>query len=178
MKLTEIPRVKAGIETITNLNELSGERAHLATRAADLLGYHVLANHVSGKTVTASETGKLTEALRNLEIEVLDSGAVVTYQLEEAVRLTKEKIEEDFRSWTTGYFSPAIWYHTSLDQYEKPIPEFVLDKAIRIKERLPEVIFHVQYISEPKADPFLIAHCGKEIYYIEAWDEPRFEGTL
>ena len=29
-----------------------------------------------------------------------------------------------------------------------------------------------------KADPFLIAKLGEEIYYVEAWDEPRFENSL
>ena len=178
MLLTEITRIKAGVTVDRGLSSLEGERAKLAVRAADLLGYHALANHVSGRTVAANEAGRLTETLRNLNFDILESSAVVNYQLEEATRLTREKIQADFRDWATGYFSPAMWHHTTLTEYEKPIPEFVLDKAIRIKEACPEVVFHVQYISEPKADPFLIAQLGKEIYYIEAWDEPKFESGL
>lgn len=178
MTLTDIPRIKAGASVLPSLGELAGERSKLATRAADLLGYRTLANHISGRSVVGVEAGKLTETLQSLELDVLETSAVINYQMEEASRLTKEKISDSFREWTTGYFSPATWHRSMLSDYEKPVPEFVLDKAIRIKERLPEVVFHVQYISEPKADPFLIASLGKEIYYIEAWDEPRFESSL
>jgi hypothetical protein len=178
MKLTEIPRMKPGLAVMCSLNELDGEHAKLATRAADLLGYRTLANHVSGKTMAANTIGKLTDTLRSLDIEILDTAAVVDYQMAECVRLTKEKIVDDFKDWVTGYFSPAQWHHQDLKDYERPIPEFVLDKAVRIKEALPEVQFRVQFLSEPKADPFLIAHLGKEIYYVEAWDEPRFENSL
>jgi hypothetical protein len=179
-RLAEIPRIKAGaaLASTTEINEMSGERSRLAVRAADLLGYHTLANHLSGKTVTASETGKLTETLRSLGFDVLETSAVISYQLDEATRLTKEKIADSFHDWTSGYFSPAQWHHVGLSDYEKPVPEFVLDKAVRLKEALPEVQFRVHFLSEPKADPFLIAVLGKEIYYLEAWDEPRFEQTL
>lgn len=162
MLLTDIPRLKAGAtSTISEVSALGTERSKLATRAADLLGYRALADNLAGKTIATCE-GKLTEALRGLDIDVLDSSAVIKYQLAEASRLTAAKISEDFQSWSVG----------------NPIPEFVLDKAIRIKERIPEVVFHVHYINEPKADPFLIAQLGKEIYYVEAWDEPRFESQL
>lgn len=180
MKLTEIPRIKAGTtpNSVRELEGLNNERAKIATRAADLLGYKVLANHMSGQTVSATSEGRLTETLRALEFEVLDNASVIKYQMEEAGRITSLKISEDFRQWTVGWLTAASWSHTTLTEYEQPIPEFVLDKALRIKERLPEVIFQVQHLNEPKADPFLIAHLGKEIYYIEAWDEPRFENTL
>lgn len=180
MKLLDIPRMKAGTtpNSVRELEGLNNERAKLATRAADLLGYRTLANHMSGQTVASTTEGRLTETLRALEIEVLNNASVIQYQMEEAGRLTAEKAMEDFRSWTTGWFTAASWGHTPLTEYEQPIPEFVLDKALRIKERLPEVTFHIQHLNEPKADPFLIGHLGKEIYYIEAWDEPRFESSL
>ena len=160
------------------LDGLNSERSRLATRAADLLGYTALAANVSGKVASSVCVGKLTEVLKAMEYEVLDVSAVIRYQMEEVSRLTAEMIHEDFRSWTSGYFSAAQWHQTDLRSYDKAIPEFVIDKAVRIKEQLPEVEFRIQYISEPKADPFLIAILGKEIYYIEAWDEPRFESGL
>lgn len=153
MKLLDIPRTKAGTtpNSVRELEGLNNERAKIATRAADLLGYKVLANHMSGQTVAATSEGRLTEALRTLEIDVLDNASVIKYQMEEAGRRTAEKIGEDFRNWTTGWFTAANWTHTTLTEYEQPIPEFVLDKALRIKERLPEVIFHIQHLNEPKA---------------------------
>lgn len=180
MKLQEIPRSKAGVLTspTREMDGLNSERSKLATRAADLLGYKTLAQHVSGKIPLADCSGKLTDALRSLDLDVLDTSVVIRYQIEEAGRLTEEKIKEDFSQWIYGYFSPAQWHHSELKDYNKPIPEFVIDKAVRLKEVLPEVTFYVQYLSEPKADPFLIALVNKEIYYIEAWDEPRFENSL
>lgn len=180
MKLLDIPRMKAGTmpNSVRELEGLNNERARIATRAADLLGYKTLANHMSGQTVMATSEGRLTETLRLLEIEVLDNASVIKYQMEEIGRRTTEKINEDSRQWTVGWLTAASWSHTELRQYEQPIPEFVLDKALRIKERLPEVVFHIHHLNEPKADPFLIAHLEKEIYYVEAWDEPRFEQNL
>jgi hypothetical protein len=180
MKLADIPRNKVGVLTspTRELDGLNSERAKLATRAADLLGYKALAEHVSGRTMIAATDGKLTETLKSLALEVLDTGAVLQYQMEEVGRLTLEKIKEDFKSWINGYFSPAQWHQIGISDYERAIPEFVIDKAVRIKEVLPEVQFRIQYLSEPKADPFLIAIHGKEIYYVDAWDEPRFETTL
>jgi len=180
MKLAEIPRVKVGVMTSPTqaLDGLNSERAKLATRAADLLGYKALAEHVSGRHSIAASEGKLTDALKALEMEVLDISAVLQYQMEEASRLTIEKIKEDFKQYVQGYFTPAKWEQENLNEYEGAIPEFVIAKAVQIKEALPEVTFRIQHLSEPKADPFLIAILGKEIYYIEAWDEPRFENTL
>lgn len=180
MKLIDIPRVQVGakMSPAREIDGLNSERAKLATRAADLLGYKTLAEHMSGRVSVAATEGKLTETLKSLGIEVLETKAVIGYQMEEASRITAEKIKEDFRDWVAGYFVAATWSHTELSNYEKPIPEFVIDKAVRIKELLPEVTFRIQHMNDPKADPFLVAILGKEIYYIEAWDEPRFESSL
>lgn len=180
MQLTDIPRLKVGVMTspARELDGLNSERARLATRAADLLGYKALAEDVSGRKSLASCEGKLTETLKALDLEILDAGAVIKYQMEEAGRVTAEKIKEDFRSWTNGYFIAAQWSTGELSSYERAIPEFVIDKAVRIKEALPEVQFRVQHLNEPKGDPFLIAILNRETYYIDAWDEPRFEGGL
>lgn len=180
MKLADIPRIKAGaaLASASEITELTGERARLATRAADLLGYRRLADDVAGRLSLGVETGKLTAALQTLEITVLDTGSVINYQIDEAGRLTKELIHERFRDWVCGYFSAATWTHTVLTEYDRPIPEFVIDKAIKIKELVPDVQFYIQHMNDPKADPFLVAYLNKEIYYIEAWDEPRFEATL
>lgn len=181
MKLQDIPRVKAGplvavLETTTN--EFSREQMALATRAKDVLGYSVLAEHATGRKSLGEREGKLSSALLVLDLQVLDSAKVLEYEMAEAGRLTLAKAQEEFKSWTTGYFYPAKWENTLLASYDKPIPEFVLDKALRIKDAVPEVQFYIQHLSEPKADPFLVAVLGREIYYIDAWDEPRFEKSL
>ena len=177
MTLVDIPRVKAGtIHAKEGVVVTDSERAGLAQRAASILGYHALNLDVRGEKKLSVLTGPLTEALLKLEIETLSPIHVIDYQLEEITRRTKEVIYSRFRDWTQGYFTAASWQKTSLEGYDMPIPEFVIDKALRIKEAVPRVNFYVQHLSDPKADPFLIAVLDKEIYYIEAWNEPRFEG--
>jgi hypothetical protein len=180
MKLADIPRVKAGatLASTSEITEIGGERAKLAVRAANLLGYRRLADDVAGRQSLGLETGKLADTLRGLDFAVLDAASVITYQIEEAGRRTREAITENFSNYVAGWFSAAGWTHTDLTAYERPIPEFVLDKAIRLKEVLPEVRFVIQHMTDPKADPFLVAMLGKEIYFVDAWDEPRFEVTL
>lgn len=179
MQIADIPKVKAGTaarKEMRSLDELDQERLYLATRAADLLGYKTLTADVTGDRKIGVSSGQLTEVLVKLGFEVLDTASVIDYQLEEAARQTKELIKTRFRDWATGYFTAAGWTKTEISEYEHPIPEFVLSKAVKIKEELSDVQFIVQHMTNPKADPFLVATCGKEIYYIEAWDEPRFEG--
>jgi hypothetical protein len=179
MKLADIPRVRAGCNAGVqdrNYDELQKERLALGTRAADLLGYRGLVRDVTGES-TLVKPGELAATLNSLGIETLDIGAVLTYQMEEAGRWTRQKIEEgNLDDWTHGYFSPATWQKQSFADYTKDIPEFAVDLAIRIKEANGDVKFSIQYLSEPKADPFLIAYIDKEIYYVAAWDEPGFEG--
>jgi hypothetical protein len=179
--LQDLPRVKAGTSAhAVNLptDELNQERLLLATRAASLLGYHALTADVTGERVVGIVTGRLTETLRQLDIEVLDTESVLRYQMAELSDRNLASARERFSDYATGWFSNASWTHTELTSYQQPVPEFVLEKAIRVKEALPEVKFFVQHLTEPKADPFLIAKLDREVYYVEAWDEPRFEGRM
>ncbi len=184
LTLQEIPRVKAGLVAVADrkdLSELDTERLYLATRAKDLLGYTALVQDVTGEAAVGKREGKLTEALRVLEMDSLDTATVIDYQIAKVVEDSREHAFSHLRDYATGYYSMASWVNTELSQYQRPIPEFVLDKAIRLKEQIPEVRFHVQHLSDPKADPFLVASLpgyDQEIYYIEAWDEPRFEGRV
>jgi len=182
--LQDIPRVKAGLSVKPNakeLDEVQQERLYLATRAKDLLGYSALVSDVTGERVVGTREGKLTEALRALDMEVLDTATVVEYQIAKVFEDTRLHAFAHLRDYATGYYSFASWQKTELGKYDQAIPEFVLDKAIRLKEQLPEVRFHVMHLSDPKADPFLVASLpvyDAEIYFIEAWDEPRFEGRV
>jgi hypothetical protein len=179
--LKDIPRVKAGTSAMTgkkSLTEVDQERLYLATRAKDLLGYGRLSADVTGTRVIGAKEGKLTQALLQIDFMVLDTATVIDYQLDEVARRNREHISEHLWDWCVGYYVPACWQHTQLSEYSQPIPEFVLDKAIRIKETFPEVHFYVQHLNDPKADPFLIVAHDREVYYIEAWDEPRFEAQL
>lgn len=177
MTIADIPRIKAG-SAVAEKPLGNSARDVLAAEAMQKLGYTALRDDATGSKSLGVLTGKLTETLLRLEIEPLDTAHVLRYQMDEAGRVTLEKIHDNFSHWVKGWFSAATWQHTKLAEYKQAIPEFVIRKAIQIKDALPEVEFVIHHMSEPKADPFLIAVLGEEIYYVEVWDEPRFEGTL
>lgn len=72
---------------------------------------------------------------------------------------------------------PGSWEVTPLKGYAEPVPEFVLQQAIKIKEGLPDAEFSVhQFVqNEEVLDPFLVVHHGDEEYFVAVWDEPKFE---
>jgi hypothetical protein len=182
--LQDIPRVKAGSAVATtntkNLSEIDQERLYLATRAKDVLGYDLLKQSVTGVRRVGTCEGKLTETLLRLDITILDTATVIKYQMEEIVRRNEEYIITHLKDWAgPGWgITLASWQKSDLADYQMPVPEFVLDKAIKIKEQLPEVKFNIHHLNDPKADPFLVAYLGNEVYFVDAWDEPRFEAGI
>lgn len=179
LKLKDIPRVKAGTcVAVAEVTDADPQIQSLAQRAKDLLGYVGLHANVTGQHQLGATSGPLTETLLKLEIDTLDASSVIRYQCEEAARKTEEAIREEFSDYVTGWFTAASWTKTELSSYGRAVPEFVINKAVQIKEWMPDVRFYIQHMNDPKADPFLVAVAGKEMYYIEAWDEPRFEGRL
>lgn len=189
MKLAELPRVKPG-QAVRQLEKALGavdrERLALGQKAETLLSYRVLKSDVTGSVATpVKDIGELGKALIVLEIEVLDAAHVVRYQ-HDMVRDLNQGFTDNLlmsgrinkyvtESW--GY-TAAKWGATELSGYMEPIPEFVLSKAVQIKEKLPEVKLYVHHLNQPKLDPFLIAAFGNEVYFVEVWDEPKFEGRL
>ncbi len=66
------------------------------------------------------------------------------------------------------------WKRVPIKEYNEEIPEHVLEKAIAIKKEIGDASFFVEKL-EYIPDPFLVVVCGTEEYYIEVWDEPKFE---
>lgn len=136
----------------------------LAMDAERLLGYHVPGSKL--KTPT-----RLQMTLAKLEIEILDEAEVKKY-----------KAAMSNHMLCTGKMSDPTWRACPLKDYQQPIPEFVIAKAIEIAEEMPTAKFSVEQLHE---DPFLYVHDG--IYndagrmhgaYIEVWSEPMFESEL
>lgn len=72
----------------------------------------------------------------------------------------------------------ANWNIISLKNYEKPIPEYVLQTALDIKAKVPDVYFRVSELRtrvRKNLDPFLIVSNFEKEYYIEVWNEPKFQ---
>jgi len=71
------------------------------------------------------------------------------------------------------------WEILPLANYPNPIPEFVLRKAAQIQRAYPNGQLFVEHLTiDP--DPFLIVRSedGKEEFYVEVWNEPRFEAAF
>ncbi|HEV7522972.1 MAG TPA: hypothetical protein VGP89_17860 [Candidatus Angelobacter sp.] len=171
----EIPRPSKDILQRFQVEEqnVTDMRSELATEAETMLGYSVLRKRLGMQS-------PLTTALLKLEIEPFDAASVKAYkdemlkyaQNEAAIMDAKEGISR--HSWQARQ---AIWRTSDIDGYSKPIPEYVIEKALQIKKACPEVQFQIEELTVVP-DPFLIAVLGKVRRYIEVWDEPKFEGSL
>ena len=64
------------------------------------------------------------------------------------------------------------WERVPLSEYPEDIPLYVLEKAVAIKKQLPGAQF---YVEQRARDPFLIVKCDEEEYYVDLWQEPRFD---
>ena len=69
------------------------------------------------------------------------------------------------------------WQKTEIYRYQDEIPEFVLRKALQIKQRVPSVEFFIEHIGV-RHDPFLIVRYKTQEYYVEVWAEPKFESEF
>jgi hypothetical protein len=174
MNQSEIKR-----ETITVL-EWSEPCVSLAAEAQEVLGYSRLREEQKTKDTYT----ELQLALSELGIEALNAADVKKYQTE----LLKERTAEKFQQWLLdpgSMFLGPGWEKTEIGKYHQPIPEFVINKAIQIKRRLPDILIFVEHLSD-HPDPFLVVatkhpdyqYVHKEEIYVEVWEEPKFEGKI
>jgi hypothetical protein len=141
----------------------SEESKQLALEALEVLGYDVLSRQV---------LTPLGDVLRRLEIDILDEPSVLKYM----ASITRRHKDEGWNWVPLDAKSADAWNYARNTIYSAPIPEFVLRKAIQIRKALPEVSLFVRTV-EANPDPFLWAGLRHfDNYYIEVWDEPKFEG--
>ncbi len=152
----------------------------IALKDEALLGYSGLRRKLG------IHPASLTRTLEELGIDPFLEEDVKKYKASKA-RDLEMKVWADFQRRAgldpTGAVEALItsfvrvsWRRTKLAKYEGEIPEFALSRAIEIKERLPKARFFVEELTVDKRyDPFLIATCGRERFYIDVWDEPEFE---
>jgi hypothetical protein len=115
--------------------------------------------------------------LVELEIKPFDKDQVEAYKEQaeaskiEEIQATPDK-HHQIDAWRM-----VNWVESPLRGYVGSVPQFVLDQAVSIKKRLPEVEFFVDALTVDKRalDPFLAAVLGEERYIISVWDEPDFE---
>lgn len=71
----------------------------------------------------------------------------------------------------------AEWRSFSISEYAGAIPEFVLQTAVELKRKCPEVEFFVEELcfKTVMLDPFLVVKDASGTkYYLEVWNEPGF----
>ena len=163
MKQVEIVRETFG-EPLT-LDTLT---ASIHQAAQDALGYTC-----SEKVNRDLDTiGELRQVLQSLGIEILNEKSVRKYQGLQVAKAYEESTSTAFDwEWTSN---PG-WERCDLKKYKKPVPDFAIERALQIKDRCPAVEFYVEELTY-RVDPFLIAHIGREGYYIACWEEAEFAG--
>lgn len=72
------------------------------------------------------------------------------------------------------------WDDTSIESYERPIPEWVLRTAIQIKEEWPKSELVIEELRAKKRviDPFLWVRYKGVRLYVSVWNEPKFTGKM
>jgi len=60
------------------------------------------------------------------------------------------------------------WQECQIKNYKKPIPDFVLQLAMNLKEKIPATEFTIEELRG--FQPMLVAKCGGNRYYLEAWN--------
>ena len=170
--LDSIVRVEPGEVQESDCDDLIKQ---LAMDADRLLGYRPLAAKY-GVQVTLKST------LDRLQIATLDTQSVFAY---------KRKMV----NYMYGKMAEPEWRCTPIEHYTHPIPEHVLDKAVAIKKEMPNAGFA---IDELRDDPFLVAYDKRgftvspmlmldetcfqahplSMFYVEVWDERKFEAGL
>jgi hypothetical protein len=150
-------------ESTTNLH-LNEELRTLAVKSRAVLGYKVLHNLVIPKK-------SLREVLKELDIAPFSRASVEKYKAKMQKAAQKEIDKE-------GGEDLARWRIRNMSNYDQPVPEFVLNKAVQIQEAMPEANLQIEQLGVEDPDPFLIASFDDERYYIEVWDEPAFENKL
>lgn len=187
MLMTEIKRsvLTLPVETTDEVSTLAGE-------AEQVLGYSVLRQSLSAPI----EAPRLATALATLGIDILNKQDVLAYMRERLCDRTLELFDEwqkaapeAIGAWGYGAsFGGPSWEATPIDRYKEAIPEFVVNKAVQIKRAVPEAEIFIRHLTEDK-DPFLEVTLGKatdydadrngsERYFVEVWEEPKFEGRL
>jgi hypothetical protein len=155
----------------------------LAAEAESVLGYKVLASVAEKQE---KKLGILAKALGTLEIQPFRDEDVKAYCAERRTAANLAALQEFLARAdcaNDSYFS-LDWRKEKISEYRLPVPEFVLNKAVQIKKACPEAELWIESL---KRDPFLVVTIPDssnswasplEEFYIEVWDEPKFEGRM
>lgn len=163
------PSLKRKTPVEVDAISVSEARKELAAKASKILSYTALAQAIPNVESLATARTKVAQVFKELDFKPLSWESVVAYK---AWFVRKNSKDAAFSSMRVS------WCATPLSSYSAAVPEFVLSKAIELKGKLPEATFTVEYPYYEKVfnDPFLRMDYKGLSYYIDVWDEPKFEG--
>jgi hypothetical protein len=173
MPITELRRASASV-----VAEPSNLITALALKVEAVLGYSHLRKRLG------IDPGSLAYTLNELGIQPFRSEDVNRYKREKSAKTEhlvraayrKRAHRELYFAVPPGTYVQATWHTVPLRDYDGEVPEYVLSRALEVKEKMPNAEFEVQELRVAKRyDPFLIVYCGRERFYIDAWDEKPFE---
>jgi hypothetical protein len=201
LSLEEVPALRREMVSVKSVMD------DLAIQAESILGYDVLrkdkklegvlshALHAleiepfNNESVHAYKSSMLNNALVEARQDEKYKGRYVgqsTYSAKTLNPTNKSNFREgnlsdEDRKYLKPYQKYVIvhWLMSHLNGYARPVPEFALFKALSIKKLVPNVKFYVEELKleEHIYDPFLVACTDSEFFYIEVWDEPKFEAA-
>jgi hypothetical protein len=155
--------VRKAVEVPPELTYVEAYKA-VADKAATQLGYTPLRSAIPLVELKHEGQAEVAKVFESMGFESLDFDTVRRYQ-----KWYARKHSEEYRH--------VEWKAESLKDYRDQVPAFALSRALEIKSHLPNAQFSVEYptyVSVP--DPFLRMDYKGSAYYLEAWDEPKFEG--
>src|SRR5271165_6832711 len=129
MEMTEIRKSVIGV--VESHNQAL---ASLAEQAKSVLGYDVLSKLTTVEEKV--ELSSLQQALKDLDIEVLNADDVELYKKERLVEQTVVQMKLWLKEENRSRFMGPDWESITIDKYREPIPEFVIAKAVQIKQAL------------------------------------------
>lgn len=179
MQMTEIKREVLGN---VDFDEIT---LGVGSEAKELLGYGVLAK----KQEEITDAQPILQGLANLGIEVLNEGDVKLYKYDHQREVAQKSFAAwlvmPVTEWNASNYNAPTWRDMDISEYKEPVPEFVLHKAIQVKKEMPDCRIMIEHLDE-SPDPFLVIQTTMpnkystptERYFIEVWNEPKFEGRL
>jgi hypothetical protein len=134
--------VRENLANQSNKLHMDEELRALAVKSRTVLGYRLLHNLVVPKK-------SLRDVLRELDIAPFSKKSVEKYKAK-MQKIAQAKLDED-----KGNDEQARWRMRNIGSYPLPIPEFALNKAVQIKEAMPEANIQVEQLEVEDPDPFL-----------------------
>lgn len=159
---------------VRGLKALSDEA--VLAEVKEVLGY--------GGVDEALTLKRVAEVLAKLDIEPFDPKIVAAYKKEQADALKSRKRKRTGWGYTVA---TGVWVDSKIQDYKQGVPAFALLRATQVKKALTAQgiasAFHVEELTKRQhrvvllnIDPFMVLHVGSKKFYLDVWNEPKFEG--